>query len=73
MSKMNIFYKFIAVAVVFGVAACGKQEKQEKETAEEQVQAAQKAEAPKVEEPKPVVRKKLPNPRLLFKTAISCQ
>ena len=34
MSKMNIFYKFIAVAVVFGVAACGKQEKQEKETAE---------------------------------------
>ena len=33
---MNIFYKFIAVAVVFGVAACGKQEKQEvaKERAE---------------------------------------
>lgn len=62
MSKMNIFYKFIAVAVVFGVAACGKQEKQEKETAEEQVQAAQKAEAPKVEEPKPVVEEKVAEP-----------
>ena len=55
MSKTNILCKLLAIAIVLGVAAC---EKQEKESAEEQAAPVKKIEKTAVEEPKPVVEKK---------------